>query len=148
MSRLISPMFLGLMSLGLLPLAAPAADEGRFSYLEQEVRNLQRQVMSLSRRLDQLDSRPARIVPGARAPAPARDAGSIDWVDSAKWRSLKPGMSELEVVGLLGAPTSMREIDGSRVLFYAMEIGTGGFLSGSVRFRERAVIEVQQPALQ
>lgn len=143
MSRLIP-----LMLFGLLPLAAPAADEGRFSYLEQEVRNLQRQVMSLSRRLDQLDSRPDRVRPGTRAPQPERAAVATDWVDPVKWRSLKPGMSELDVVSLLGAPTSMREVDGSRVLFYAMEIGTGGFLSGSIRFRDRAVVEIQQPALQ
>ena len=37
------------MLLCLLPLTA-TADQGRISFLEQEVRNLQRQVMSLSRR--------------------------------------------------------------------------------------------------
>jgi len=42
----------------------------------------------------------------------------------------------------------MREVEGARVLFYAMELGASGFLGGSVKFRDRAVIEVQQPVLQ
>ena len=70
------------------------------------------------------------------------------WIDGAKWRRLQPGMSELEVIELLGAPTSMREEGGARVLLYALEIGTSGFLGGSVTLRDRVVSEVRQPALQ
>jgi len=57
-------------------------------------------------------------------------------------------MSELEVIELLGAPTSMREEGDARVLLYAMEIGDSGFLGGSVTLRERVVTEVRQPVLQ
>jgi hypothetical protein len=57
-------------------------------------------------------------------------------------------MSELEVISSLGPPTSMREEGGARVLLYAMEIGVSGFLGGSVKLRERAVVEVAQPTLQ
>ncbi len=77
------------------------------------------------------------------APAPSSDA----WIDAAKWKKVRVGMSELEVVGLLGAPTSMREVDGARVLFYALEIGASGFLGGSVKLRDRVVSEVLTPAL-
>jgi len=133
------------------PLAASAADDGRINYLESEVRNLQRQVSSLSRRLDQLDSRPAAPImpppaPSSRSPAarPTSDA----WLDAAKWRKVRPGMSELEVISLLGPPTSVREEDGARVLLYALEIGASGFLGGSVKMRERAVTEVLTPTLQ
>jgi hypothetical protein len=129
-----------------LPIAS-LADDGRISFLEQEVRNLQRQVQALSRRLDEVTSRADR--PAARAPSAASKTpvSSVSWIDSAKWRKVQPGMSELEVVELLGAPTSMREEDGARVLHYALEIGTGGFLSGSVLLRERAVSEVRRPEL-
>ena len=133
-----------------LPLLANAADEGRVSFLEQEVRNLQRQVMTLTRRVDEL---------GARAPSAAErlelprsrtepDASDGRWLDAGKWRQLRPGLSELEVVSLLGPPTSMRNEDGARVLFYALEIGTSGFLGGSVKFRERVVSEIRAPVLQ
>jgi hypothetical protein len=57
-------------------------------------------------------------------------------------------MSELEVITLLGPPTSLREQDGDRVLLYALEIGASGFLGGSVKLRDRAVTEVREPVLQ
>lgn len=57
-------------------------------------------------------------------------------------------MSELEVIGTLGPPTSMRDEGGARVLLYAMEIGSTGYLGGSVTLRDRAVSEVRQPVLQ
>jgi hypothetical protein len=131
----------------MLPLASQAADDGRISFLEQEVRNLQRQVQALTRRLDEVTSRPDR--PAARAPSAASKSpvSSVSWIDAAKWRKLQPGMSELEVVELLGAPTSMRVENGARVLLYSLEIGVGGFLSGSVLLRDRSVSEVRRPEL-
>jgi hypothetical protein len=130
-----------------MPLAA-FGDDHRISFLEQEVRNLQRQVQSLSRQVDEL-SRPAR--PDRRVVAkPATPAmGASDrWVDARKWDALRTGMSELEVIGLLGAPTTMREEGGARLLFYALEIGSSGFLGGSITLRDRTVTEIRRPTLQ
>jgi hypothetical protein len=42
----------------------------------------------------------------------------------------------------------MREQDGSRMLFYAMEIGASGFLTGNVTLRDRVVASVRPPQLQ
>jgi len=135
-----------------LPLAASAADEGRLSFLEQEVRNLQRQVQVLSRQLDELRTRPERLDQKSLEPVGGAGAASAAsqprWVDASLWRRVRPGMSELEVVNALGPPTSMRQEDGVRVLLYAMEIGASGFLGGSVKLRDRAVSEVNQPTLQ
>jgi hypothetical protein len=138
-----------LLALLLMPLTAVAADEQRLSFLEQEVRNLQRQVMTLSRQLDELRTRPDRpssttsAVTGAASPV-----SSDQWLDGKKWRQLSRGMSELEVIGMLGPPTSMRTQGSERVLLYAMEIGSSGFLGGSVTLRDRAVSEVRPPILQ
>jgi hypothetical protein len=57
-------------------------------------------------------------------------------------------MNELEVIDLLGPPTSMRKAGDARVLMYALEIGSSGFLGGSVTLRDRTVTEVRQPTLQ
>ncbi len=135
-----------------LPLAASAADEGRLSFLEQEVRNLQRQVQVLSRQVDDLRTRPDRLDQKSLEPVGAVGAASAAsqprWADASLWRRVRPGMSELEVVSALGPPTSMRQEDGVRVLLYAMEIGASGFLGGSVKLRDRAVSEINQPTLQ
>jgi hypothetical protein len=142
-----------LLALMLLPLPALSADDVRVSHLEQEVRNLQRQVQALTRQLDELRNRPARpAVQRSRPESSKSGAASAEdlprWVDAALWRNLRPGMSELEVIGALGPPSSMREEGDARVLLYAMEIGSSGFLGGSVKLRERAVIEVAPPTLQ
>lgn len=131
-----------------LPAVALAADDARVMRLEQDVRALQRDVQVLSRQIDQLRLQTTR--PGAEgrpAPPPPPLTDSSGWLDAAKWKKLRPGMSELDVITILGAPTSTRERDGARELLYAMEIGTAAFLGGSVVLRDRKVVDVQLPAL-
>ena len=72
---------------------------------------------------------------------------STAWLEAARWDRVRPGMSELEVIGILGPPTSMRQEGEARVLLYAMEIGSAGFLGGNVELRDRAVSEVHKPTL-
>jgi hypothetical protein len=142
-------ILLTLVMLAALPATAADIDAGRISFLEQEVRNLQRQVQALSNQMDALRAQPGRLAPQTSVPARAQPtAADPKWVDAGKWRALRPGMSELDVIAALGPPTSMREGNGARVLLYALEIGASGFLGGSVTLRERAVTEVRQPSLQ
>lgn len=132
----------------LVPFTARAADDPRVTFLEQEVRNLHRQVDQLSRELDRLTNRPDRLPAPGAAPAKATPPAATQWIDAARWRNIRPGTSELDVIRSLGPPTSMREQDGAHVLLYALEIGTSGFLGGSVILRDRAVVEVRPPTLQ
>lgn len=125
-----------------------AADDPRVSFLEQEVRNLHRQVDQLSRQVEQLLYRPDRPRTAGGMPARSAPVVSTQWIDAKKWKEIRQGMSELDVIGALGPPTSMREENGARVLLYALEIGTSGFLGGSVVLRDRTVAEVRQPTLQ
>jgi len=144
-SRLLLFVFLACL---LLPRGASAADDGRISFLEQEVRNLQRQVLALSRQVDELRSRPdLPEKPGIASPRTIETDRLPSWVDAAKWMRIRPGMNELEVISTLGPPSSMREEGGARVLLYAMELGASGFLGGSVTLRDRSVAGVQQPTL-
>lgn len=133
------------------PMAAIAADDLKVAQLEQDVRDLQRQVLAQAQQITELRAqlnRPAQPGPAAPARSPQVAAGKNEaWLDASKWALLKPGMSELEVVSLLGPPISMREKAGDRVLLYAMEIGASGFLSGSVTLRDRVVLKTQKPEL-
>jgi hypothetical protein len=137
----------------LLSFSAVAADDDtyRLMKLEQDVRNLERQVQTLSRQLDELRQQQSRA--GDRSSSSTRSSGapagvsSTAWLESGRWDRVKLGMSELDVIGVLGPPSSMREENGVRVLLYAMEIGSSGFLGGSVEFRDRAVTAVNKPVL-
>jgi hypothetical protein len=135
-----------------VPAVALAADDARVTRLEQDVRTLRREVQVLSRQIDELRLQTTRPGIDGRPPPPALalDTPSPSvaaWLDAGKWERLRPGMSELEVISALGPPSSVREQNGTRELLYAMEIGSSTFLGGSVRLRERAVVEVRIPTL-
>ena len=140
--------FLALL-LAFAPIAL-AADDFKVIKLEQDVRNLEQQVRELSRQLAQLqrDSGSGQVVAPRQRAAPVEV--STQWLDAGNWGRVHTGMSELEVIGVLGPPTSMRtDADtGARTLFYAMEIGSSGFLGGHVVFAaDRKVSEVSKPEL-
>jgi hypothetical protein len=93
-----------------------AADDARVVRLEQDVRTLQRDLQNLARQVDQLRLQSSRPSPGARPPAPPPVETGPTWLDAARWKKLRPGMSELDVLGTLGPPTSVREQEGGREL--------------------------------
>jgi len=134
----------------LLGVTAPAfaQSDSRVPFVEQEVRRLQQEILVLTRRIEELERR-APSISSPRASVPAATASlSGTWLDAGKWRRLHAGMSELEVISLLGPPTTMREEAGVRSLFYALEIGSSGYLGGSVKLRNRVVSEILVPSLQ
>ena len=142
-------LLLGLIAVPLLGYAQDDANY-RLMKLEQDVRNLERQVQTLTRQLDDLKQQAARA--GDRSALGARSStapttSSTAWIEAARWDRVRPGMSELEVINILGPPTSMRQEGDARVLLYAMEIGSANFLGGSVALRDQAVSEINKPTL-
>jgi hypothetical protein len=134
----------------LLVLASSAVHAADFKMikLEQDVRNLERQVQDLSRQLEELSRRTQTSGTKSVAPEPGVQRTGTDWLAVDHWKQVRPGMSELEVIDLLGPPTSLRgDASSGRTLLYAMEIGSSGFLSGSVSLKERKVVEVEIPTL-
>lgn len=140
------------------PLSAFGQDSHQIARLEQDVRQLQREVQILSQLVNQLRVQagraqsPATTAPpplgGSRAaPPPSPVASDARWLNAARWRNLRTGMSELEVIAELGPPTSIRGEDPERVLLYALEIASSGFLAGSVTLRDRAVVAIEMPIL-
>jgi hypothetical protein len=131
------------------PIAAGAADALKISQIEQDILRLQQQIQDQARQIEALRLRLAQppSLPEAREPAKTPPVQSGIWLDASRWARVKPGMSELEVITLLGPPTSMRSNGDDRVLLYAIEIGASGFLGGSVTLRERQVLQVQNPQL-
>jgi hypothetical protein len=124
------------------------AEDFKIIKLEQDVRNLERQVQDLSRQLETLRRRTPTSGVTNVAPEPGVQSTGTDWLDVDHWKQVRPGMSELEVIDLLGPPTSLRgDASSGRTLLYAMEIGSSGFLSGSVHLKERKVVEVEIPTL-
>src|SRR5262245_60107070 len=142
---------LGLLLAASLP--AVAADDFKLIELEQDVIELERRVEALSRDVEQLQQRGFD-----RAAAPAASTGpdcpaaqpcSPAWLSVSGWERVREGMSEFEVIGILGPPSSVRGAADSptRTLMYAMEIGSNAFLAGRVDLEDRRVKAVQAPVL-
>ena len=142
-----------LLALIAVPLLGHAQDDAtyRLMKLEQDVRNLERQVQTLTRQLDELKQQSTRAgdrsALGTRSTTGPATTSSTAWLEAARWDRVRAGMSELEVINILGPPTSMRQEGDARVLLYAMEIGTANFLGGSVELRGKAVSEINKPTL-
>jgi hypothetical protein len=136
-----------------LPSPAFAQDELRVRQLENDVRQLQRQVEMQNQRIDRLETN-ARA-PGAGSVPPPLDIGpraadsSPAWLVSTNWDKLHTGMKELDVIALLGRPTSVRNDESGKThtMFYAMELGPNAFLTGTVRFGDAGVAEINRPTL-
>ena len=138
---------LTLLAVGLLAVpdtAIAQADALQIRQLEQDVRDLRRMVELQQRRLDELEraaGRTARTPASGAAPraAPSAAATEAPWLQAANWERVRPGLGELEVISLLGPPTSMRTD--------ALEIGASGFLGGRVLLQDRRVVDVEAPRL-
>ena len=146
-------LLLALLAVPLLGHSALAQDDAtyRLMKLEQDVRNLERQVQTLTRQIDELKQQSARAgehgALSTRSATASAATSSTAWLEAARWDRVRTGMSELEVIGILGPPTSLRQEGDARVLLYAMEIGSANFLGGSVELRDKAVSEVHKPTL-
>lgn len=139
-----------LVTLSLLFMLPASADEVRERQLELDLAQLRRELLAQTRRIDELerlvrfDSPPRTSARGAKAPEVVPR-----WLVAGNWNRVKPAMTELEVIAILGTPSSVRAgADAStRTLLYALEIGTGAFLAGSVEIGANGVTAVSKPAL-
>lgn len=135
----------------LLATTAGAADDFRVMKLEQEMRTLERQVRSLQHQVSALERQLRRA--GLEVdPSVDREPSVTDmeapWLSSRAWKRVRSGMDELEVIETLGKPVaSRRDAQGRRILLYTLEIGSTGFLTGSVAFEDGRVVEVHEPRL-
>jgi len=140
-------------SLAFFTSAAPAQDALRIEELRQDIAELRRLIREQSRRIDNLE-RLARMPDAPDAARRTREGvpltlppGSDKWLSSRNWDRVKPGMKELEVLDILGYPTSVREGTKGKTLFYTVPIGESGFLSGRVIIAGEEVREVEKPTL-
>ena len=134
----------------MLTSTAVAADDFRVMKLEQDMRNLERQVQTLQRQLAETQQALRHSSPTMEWPSTYATQLESDrqWLSASAWNRVKAGMSELQVVEILGKATALRpDSQGRRALLYTLEIGTTGFLTGSVSFVDGKAVEVQHPEL-
>ena len=118
--------------------------EDQLQSIVTEVALLKRVVVEQERRILQLE----KIVQSITQPQPitSRQALSTPWHSETYWRRIKDGMSESQVIKILGKPTDVKEdVVSFRTLFYRGEVRGSGFVSGNVRLSDDRVWQVNTP---
>jgi hypothetical protein len=145
---------LGMLIVALAGAAAPASSQDalRVRQLENDINRLQRELEAQSRRIDELEraTRSVSATVSTAAPDIIRKPESLPaWLLPTNWDRIRPGMKELDVIALLGRPTSVRtDPDGkTHALLYAIELGPTAVLAGNVRLNDSGVAEVNKPIL-
>jgi outer membrane protein assembly factor BamE (lipoprotein component of BamABCDE complex) len=147
-----------LATVAVLAIAAPAGaqlEDYRTRTLMQDVAELKRVVRQQSQRIDQLERELTRL--GAKLPAPETalpeqkipQPKDAPWMTAKTWDKVAVGMTEKQVLNILGYPTGSRtdEKTAVKTLFYTVAVGTTGFLSGNVEIEKERVRAVQKPVL-
>ena len=150
----IAAQFAAVFAMAVAAMCAPSAARAQVDLqvrvLENEVMRLQRELDAQSRRIDDLE-RNARNPSVARPPVAAArpEDSSPAWLVSGNWDRIRTGMKELDVIALLGRPTSVRtEQNGKvRALLYALELGPTAVLAGNVQMSDAGVVEINRPVL-
>ena len=131
------------------PVFAQEADHER--QLRKEVEMLKGTVLEQNRRIEALE----RKLPGetsAISPTVTNERAtqskalvSPPWHDGISWGRVKEGMSEAQVISILGPPTSLDVIGGDKTLFYRGVVSGSVSVSGNTKLHNDRVWQVNTP---
>jgi hypothetical protein len=104
----------------------------RVDDLAKETAQLKRIIADQDRRIAELE-KTVKALQGAAAPAPARiPADTPPWQLTSNWNLLKKGMSEAQVVEILGPAVRVESAVDKRTLYYAPDARSAATPNGSV----------------
>lgn len=147
------------LAISLLPASSQADDATRISFLESEIQKLRTQLGEQDRRIQRLEAELERRGgvappdwrterPAAHAPTKGSEApGPLTRHSPEAWDRIAKGMTQEEVVKILGEPTGVESVDDYKTLFYREVMADGEPISGHVNLREDRVVAIRKPAV-
>jgi hypothetical protein len=135
--------------------AGAQLEDFRTRQLMQDIAELKRVVRTQEQRIDQLEREVSRLTSrspdrgGSKPTDKSPNGVNAAWKNLKNWDRLASGMSEKQVLEILGYPTSARtgENGAVKTLFYTEPVGNTGFLSGRVQLENDSVRLIEKPAL-
>jgi hypothetical protein len=123
------------------------ARDPRVDKLTVQTEELKRTVADQDKRIAELEKTVKMLQAAAAPPAPAPIPSSAPaWKAPSSWNQIKAGMSEAQVVGILGPPTNVQSVTDSRTLFYQPGPTSTSTLNGSVTLQDDRVTATSPPA--
>ena len=129
------------------------ADAQDVDTLQRRISRLEQEVKDLRARVSELEQAVAATRPEGNATKPLQKAaqerlGSSQgsgWKVPSNWDRVQHGMSERQVISILGQPTSVEQFVGYRTLFYRGEVRSSGFVSGNIKLSDDRVLIIEKP---
>jgi hypothetical protein len=120
--------------------------DSRVDKLVMDTEELKHTVADQDKRIAELE-KTVKMLQAAAPPVPAPIPSSTPaWKAPSSWNQIKAGMSESQVVGILGPPTSVQSVTDSRTLFYQPGPNSTSTLNGSVTLLDDRVTATSPPA--
>jgi outer membrane protein assembly factor BamE (lipoprotein component of BamABCDE complex) len=117
----------------------------RVDDLTKETAQLKRTIADQERRIAELE-KTVKALQGAVTPATARIISDTPaWRVPSNWSLIRKGMSESQVMEILGTPTSVQSAIDTRTLLYTPDSRSGTTLNGSITLTDDRVIASTPP---
>jgi hypothetical protein len=128
--------------------AAPAqARDPRVDQLTKDTDELKHTVADQEKRIADLEKTVKMLQAQAAPPPPAPIPNpTAPWTSAANWSRVKAGMSEADVVEILGPASSVTSVEDSRTLYYQPGPSSTSTLSGTVTLKDDRVTAMSPPA--
>ena len=148
---------LALTAIAFNPGPARADDAARIRNLESEIQRLRTQLDEQDRRIQRLEAELERrggmappdwrtAPPAARATTRSgQAAGPLARHSSEAWDRIAKGMTQEEVVKILGEPASVEATGNLKSLFYREAAADGGSVNGHVNLKDDRVVAIKKP---
>jgi hypothetical protein len=127
-------------------IATAQTHDPRVDELTKETAQLKRTIADQGARIAELE-KAVKALQAAAPPLPSRiPSETPPWHRASNWSLIKAGMSEAQVVEILGPPTSVDTSIDTRILLYAPDSQSTSTLKGSVTLTDDRVIAMVPPS--
>jgi len=127
-------------------IATAQTRDPRVDELRKETAQLKRRIADQEARIAELE-KAVQGLQATAAPLPTRlPAETPPWHRASNWTLIKVGMSESQVVGILGPATSVDNSIDKRTLHYTPDAGSTSTLKGNVTLVDDRVTAMTPPA--
>ena len=128
------------LCLGVTSITTWADDFARIRQLEDDVKLLKQSIVKQGNRIDSLE----RSLSNYNKNLPTESDTSDGWHNLTNWQSIKHGMSERQVISILGQSTSSIGLLPIRTIYYRGKVN-GSFVNGNIVLDDGRVMAVSIP---
>jgi len=134
------------LCLGVTSTIAWADDSARIRQLEDDVKILKQSIVKQGNRIDTLERHSSTTTSPSNynKKLPTEDDTSGGWHNLTNWQRIKHGMSERQVISILGQSTSFVGLLHNRTIYYRGKVNDS-FVTGSIVLDGDRVMTVSIP---